>query len=160
MCQQTLILVWTGTLILILILIRVLPLTLTVILLSSLPVQSQASKTLGRAIALSNDGGLSFGPVQYDRALISPVCQASITTFGNVTYFSNPASTSSRSRTTIRRSTDDAQTWGSSLLIEPGTSAGYSCLVEGELQGLPGKGGILYEAPGNAIKFAHFPLEF
>ena len=82
------------------------------------------SKTNGRAIAVSNDAGLTFGPISYDRTLISPVCQASIVTFGGVTYFSNPASSTGRDHITIRSSVDNAKTWPSALLVEPGASAG------------------------------------
>ena len=32
--------------------------------------------TKGRARALSNDGGETFGPITYDSTLVSPVCQA------------------------------------------------------------------------------------
>jgi sialidase-1 len=52
----------------------------------------QNSKTRGRAFALSHDDGLTFGPIQFDATLISPVCQASLVTFGGSTYFSNPES--------------------------------------------------------------------
>ena len=76
-------------------------------------------------------------------------------------YFSNPASSTGRDHTTVRRSTDNAQTWPSSVLIEAGGSAGYSCLVQGELKaGTSGEGGLLYEAPGSTIKFARFGLDF
>ena len=102
-----------------------------------------ASKTMGRAIAVSNEGGSTFGPIHYDPKLISPVCQASITTIGKITYFSNPASTTGREKTTVRRSLDNAQTWSSSVVIESGKSAGYSCLVAGELKSAAGSGGSL-----------------
>lgn len=125
-----------------------------------LNMRHQQSKTLGRAVAISHDDGLTFGAIEFDSTLISPVCQASIVTFGAVTYFSNPASTSGRSHTTIRRSLDSAATWHSSLLVEPGTSAGYSCLVNGALKADETKGGLLYEAPGSTINFAAFPLDF
>jgi sialidase-1 len=45
------------------------------------------SKNVGRAVAVSNDGGSTFGPIHFDAALISPVCQASIVTFAGATYF-------------------------------------------------------------------------
>jgi sialidase-1 len=123
-----------------------------------LNMRHQASKTKGRGVAISHDNGETFGPIHFDPVLISPVCQASIVTIGTTTYFSNPASRTGRDHTTIRRSTDNAQTWSSSLLIEGGSSAGYSCLVAGELQSSKGMGGILYEAPGSTIKFKQFLL--
>mmetsp|Transcript_11440 Transcript_11440/g.30162 ORF Transcript_11440/g.30162 Transcript_11440/m.30162 type:complete len:145 (-) Transcript_11440:170-604(-) len=129
-----------------------------------LNMRHRQSPVKGRAVALSDDGGETFGPIAYDATLISPVCQASIVSFGGVTYFSNPASTSGRNHITIRRSTDSAATWSSSLLVEVSASAGYSCLVKGALparaDGGPGdEGGILYEA-SKGIAFARFPLSF
>ena len=116
----------------------------------------------GRAVAVSDDGGATFGPISYDGTLISPVCQASIVSFGGATYFSNPASTSSRSQLTIRKSLDDAASWSGSLLVQAAASAGYSCLVKGELPRRPTEsepmGGILFEADGGSIRFARFPL--
>ena len=90
----------------------------------------------------------------------SRVCQASIVSFEGATYFSNPASTSGRSHLTIRRSTDNANSWSGAFLVQAATSAGYSCLVKGALRGAPSHGGILFEAADGTIKFAPFPLEF
>ena len=127
-------------------------------------------------MARSTDGGNTFGPIEFDKALLSPVCQASIVSFDNATYFSNPASTKGRNHLTVRKSIDNAETWASELLVQAGNSAGYSCLVKGAIQrgnshaqqsgaavGRPedngsGEGGILYEAVGGTINFALFPL--
>jgi len=127
-----------------------------------LNMRHRQSPKLGRAVARSDDGGLHFGSITYDHALISPVCQASIVSFNGVTFFSNPATTSGRSHTSIRRSTDNAVSWSSELLVEAGASAGYSCLVKGALihSAQTERGGILYEAPGSTIEFADFPLDF
>lgn len=57
-----------------------------------------ASKTVGRAIAVSHDNGASFGPISYDKSLISPVCQASLVTIAGVSYFSNPESSNGAAR--------------------------------------------------------------
>ena len=77
------------------------------------------------------------------------------------TYFSNPASNTSRSHLTIRKSTDNAATWGKSLLVQTDASEGYSCLVKGAIME-GGKattdGGLLYEAADGTIKFVRFPL--
>eukprot|EP00965_Chrysotila_dentata_P185499 6124140-Pleurochrysis_carterae.AAC.4 len=83
---------------------------------------------LGRGVAVSNDGGLTFGPVHFEEMLPGPVCQASIVTIGGATYFSNPATNESRGNLTIRMSTDDCRTWPSALLVSTRASAGYSCL--------------------------------
>ena len=126
------------------------------------PHQCESSHThLGRGVAVSNDGGDTFGPISYDPRLLTPICQASIVSFGGATYFSNPASNSGRNHLTIRKSTDNTATWATSLLVEAGSSAGYSCLVKGAIQEggrASTDGGLLYEAAGGAIKFARFPL--
>ena len=118
----------------------------------------------GRAVAVSLDDGETYGPIGFDTTLVSPVCQASIVSFDGSTYFSNPASTTKRDHITIRKSTDSAATWSSSLLVEEAASAGYSCLVKGKLPPLPAEthpmGGLLYEATGGVISFARFPLDF
>eukprot|EP01050_Picozoa_sp_SAG11_P043618 SAG11_NODE_20747_length_439_cov_0.608824_2_plen_107_part_01 len=88
----------------------------------------------GAGTARSTDGGNTFGSIQFDKTLISPVCQASIVSFDNATYFSNPASTKGRNHLTIRKSLDNAKTWTSELLVEAGNSAGYSCLVKGAIR--------------------------
>jgi len=124
-----------------------------------------SSPKTGRAIAISHDDGLTFGAIQYDATLISPVCQASLVSFDGQSYFSNPATHWGRSHISIRRSSDSCVTWSSTLLITPAATFGYSCLVQGALvrasQGNPGGlGGILYEAAGETIKFAQFPLHF
>jgi sialidase-1 len=125
-----------------------------------LNMRHQTSPSLGRGVAVSNDGGLTFGPISYDKKLISPVCQASIVTFGGATYFSNPADAHARDKITIRKSIDNAETWGESLLIHEGPTFGYSCLVKGELQvGEHDQGGILYESSNKTISFSRFNLD-
>ena len=115
-----------------------------------------SSPQVGRAIAVSNDDGVTFSPITYDSALISPVCQASILTIKG-TYFSNPDSTSGRTHMTVKRAPDgDADAWTSSLLVDAGASAGYSCLTTVD----DAHGGLLYEASDAHIRFAPFDLEF
>ncbi|EDQ86314.1 uncharacterized protein MONBRDRAFT_28502 [Monosiga brevicollis MX1] len=81
-----------------------------------------------RAYALSEDGGASFGAIQFADALVSPVCMASILRGldGNV-YFANPGQTSGRSGGMLRRSADGFA-WNQSALVWPGSYA-YSCLT-------------------------------
>jgi sialidase-1 len=57
-----------------------------------LNMRHRSSPSVGRAVAISHDDGETFGPVLFDAALVSPVCQASIVSFGDATYFSNPDS--------------------------------------------------------------------
>ena len=149
----------------------------------------QTEPTRGRAVSISDDGGETFGPITYDNALIGPICEGSIVTHpgasgangangaggasGGVTYFSNPASPTSRINITIRRSVDNAQSWGSSsFLVDAGSGFGYTSLVSEPLQRCTGtrctavdsdkdgKGGILWEAWNGTIMFAPFPLTF
>ena len=117
-----------------------------------------------RAIALSRDGGLTWGPVRLDPALIEPVCQASMVRYTlareagkNRLLFSNPADTAHRDRMTVRLSYNEGKTWPVSRLVYAGPSA-YSSLAV--LQ--DGTIGLLYErGTANAneeIEFAHFNL--
>merc|ERR1712113_868074 len=104
-------------------------------------------KSKGRGVARSADGGLTWTAMTYDAELIGPVCQGSLATAGSSVYFSNPATTSGRNHLTVRKSNDGGRTWPSSLLIQEGSSAGYSSLVKGAIDGDSGtQGGILYEA--------------
>lgn len=119
-------------------------------------------KTKGRAVARSTDGGLSWSKISYDATLIGPVCQGSLASIAASVYFSNPASKSSRSHLTVRKSDDGGRTWPKALLIQEGNSAGYSSLVNGAIDGETGAtGGILYESTTQgAIDFTTFPLSF
>lgn len=121
---------------------------------------------LSRQVARSADGGATWTDQQHDRALIEPICQASIRRLSwaegarpGVILFSNPASTEKRERMTVRASRDDGRTWPVSRVIATGPSA-YSSLAA-----LPeGDAGLLYETgEKNAyerIVFARFNLEW
>jgi sialidase-1 len=114
-----------------------------------------------RAIAKSNDGGETWGPVENDYQLAESKCQASILNYGNYkgkTYhlFSNPAVPIGRTHMTIKISDNDCQSWETSKLLYEGPSA-YSCLVR-----LPnGNIGIFYEAgekkPYETMRFVSIP---
>eukprot|EP00928_Gymnodinium_smaydae_P041380 TRINITY_DN28013_c0_g2_i1.p1 TRINITY_DN28013_c0_g2~~TRINITY_DN28013_c0_g2_i1.p1 ORF type:complete len:372 (-),score=37.21 TRINITY_DN28013_c0_g2_i1:66-1181(-) len=116
----------------------------------------------GRAVSRSVDGGLTWSSVSYDAALIGPVCQGSLAAIGSSLYFSNPASKTRRDELRIRRSDDGGRTWPSSLLIQKGSSAGYSSLVPGRIGGVNGSsGGILFESTtAGSIDFSTFSLSF
>lgn len=73
-------------------------------------------------MAVSRDGGASFGPIAFDTTLIDPINAASIirdyqTDF---VYFSNAAHASQRVRMTVRRSADFAKSWEKELLVFEG----------------------------------------
>jgi len=85
-----------------------------------------------RAIAVSQDGGVSWSEITHNTQLEEPVCQASFMKYGpyqgqELHLFSNPATTFSRSQMTIKVSNDECRTWTSAKLIHKGPAA-YSCL--------------------------------
>lgn len=101
-----------------------------------------------RAVALSDDGGESWGDLRFDETLVEPVCQASLIRYSaedmggerNRLIFANPASKSERVQMTVRVSYDEGETWPVSRLVYEGSSA-YCCLAR-----LPdGRVGLLYE---------------
>ncbi len=118
-----------------------------------------------RAVATSKDGGLTWGPVKLDNALIEPVCQASLLRYTlakdggkDRLLFSNPASTK-REQMTVRLSYDEGATWPVARELAAGPAA-YSALVV-----LPDRTiGCLYErgqkSPYEKIAFARFNLEW
>ena len=115
-----------------------------------------------RAIAISHDGGVNFGPVTYDEALIDPGCNASITRYRHgrkdVYVFTNAAS-SRRENMTVRLSYDDAKSWAASRVIFAGPAA-YSTAVPLS----DGSVGLLYERGEKLsveeITFAKFRLRW
>lgn len=108
-----------------------------------------------RVIAFSSDGGHSWSQPQFDDVLIEPQCQASLISVSdtpNRLIFSNPASRSSRSRMTVRMSSDGGMSWRHSRLLYRGSS-GYSCLgiVRGHI-------GIVFERDDySRLTFTRFP---
>lgn len=118
-----------------------------------------------RAVATSQDAGLTWSKVTLDETLVEPVCQASILRYSwpeagkpGVILFSNPASTK-RERMTVRLSRDDGASWPVSRPVHAGPSA-YSCLVILPDQRI----GCLYEcgeqSPYEKITLARFPLHW
>ncbi len=114
-----------------------------------------------RLVAVSKDGGETFSKPEEDRALIEPVCQASILRYtgtGGGLLFSNPAAMK-RERMTVRLSTDEGKTWAHARVLHDGPAA-YSCLAA-----LPdGTIACLYErgdkGPYETITFARFSREW
>jgi len=118
-----------------------------------------------RVSATSADGGATFGAAALDDALIEPVVQASALRYSavdqggatNLILFSNPATTSTRTRMTVRRSWDETATWDAGTLIHAGPSA-YSDLVKLS----DGRVGLFFEkgvsSPYETITFVSFDL--
>lgn len=113
-----------------------------------------------REIAESTDGGITFGPVTKDSALIDPSCNAGITMYRlrdrDLLIFTNAASTS-RSNLTVKISYDQGRTWPLMRVINAGSSA-YSTVIPLN----DGSIGVLYERGGpeavSQITFARFNL--
>jgi len=113
-----------------------------------------------RAVAISEDSGLTFGKLYLDDALQSPVCQASLLRFSwpgddkSRILFSSPAGRG-REKMTIRVSYDEGETWPVSKEIHAGGAA-YSNLVKLSDETV----GLLYEKDGYAkIVLATIPLK-
>lgn len=110
-----------------------------------------------RAFALSTDGGASFSSVQWDSALISPVCQATIISGpaprgnGSALYFANPASTTQRAQGTVRASFNGAASWPEARLIASGSFA-YSCLAPPSAGAADPALGLLWETDGGGFQ--------
>ena len=116
------------------------------------------SDTHRRVFARSADGGLTWTEQRFAHELPDPGCQGSLLATDRGLVFSNPASdTVARAHLTVRTSTDDGLTWGTSRELHAGPSA-YSALAplaDGRL-------GCLYEAgdvsllPYDRITLARF----
>jgi sialidase-1 len=117
-----------------------------------------------RKVSISRDGGMTWGVIYADTALIEPICQASIRRYSwpgrgsqDIILFSNPAHEEERVNMAVRLSYDGGKSWPSSQSLHAGPSA-YSCLAV-----LPnGDVACLYEAgenqPYESIVFARFQM--
>jgi sialidase-1 len=119
-----------------------------------------------RAVSFSTDGGETWSPLEFQSALVEPVCQASLLRLDEKSagadarlLFSNPASSTARRNLTIRLSEDGGRTWPIARVLHAGPSA-YSCLTilaDGTI-------GCLFEAGrANAyekIVFSQFPADW
>ena len=118
------------------------------------------------AVAVSTDGGETWGDFRYDDALIDPTCQSSIIRYPDLAdgktrlLFSNPADPKQRKNGTVRLSEDGGKTWPYSKVITPDSYV-YSCLTVLE----NGEIALLYEADTNGdytitINFVTFTLDW
>ncbi|HRW19174.1 MAG TPA: exo-alpha-sialidase [Dermatophilaceae bacterium] len=115
-----------------------------------------------RKVAISTDGGHSYGPVTLDRQLPDPTNNGSITRLhpdaaagsaaARKILFTNSNSQTARENVSARVSCDDGRTWPGLRLIKPGFAA-YSTatrLADGQL-------GVFYEASYvNDLRVARF----
>ncbi len=118
-----------------------------------------------RKVAISEDGGQTYGPVRLESQLLDPRNNASIIrAFPNapqgsaeakILLFSNAHATS-RVNGTVHVSFDDGATWSQRKVFEPGTMQ-YSTLTP-----LPQAGhyGLLYEHPNGAISYTEITLDW
>lgn len=121
----------------------------------------------GRKVAISHDGGSTYGPVSYDSTLTDPRNNAAITRMfpdapagsadAEKLLFSNADNPPfQRINGTIRYSCDDGTTWSTSRAFAPGLPTSYSTVTPlGD-----GRYGVLYEGAGNAITFATFDAQW
>lgn len=121
----------------------------------------------GRKVAISHDGGATYGPVSYDHAVTDPRNNASIARMfpdapeGSADaaklLFSNADNPPfARINGTIRYSCNNGATWSTSRAFAPGLPTSYSTVTAlGN-----GRYGVLYEGTGNAITFASFDAQW
>ena len=106
---------------------------------------------MNRKISISNDYGESWGDIYDDKALVEPICQASILRYSfkgsgrNDLLFINPADKNKRLNMTLRLSNDLGRTWTREFLLHKGPSA-YSDITK--LRN--GNIGCLFEAGKNS----------
>lgn len=114
-----------------------------------------------RAIARSNDEGLTWTETTRDEALVDPSCQGSLLQTPYGVLFSNPASNFPllRHKLTVRLSLDGGETWAFSKEIHRGGSAysALSLLPDGRL-GCLYENGILPFRPYDRITLAVFSI--
>ena len=106
---------------------------------------------MNRKISISNDYGESWGDIYDDKALVEPICQASILRYSfkgsvrNDLLFINPADKNKRLNMKLRLSNDLGRTWTREFLLHKGPSA-YSDITK--LRN--GNVGCLFEAGKNS----------
>ena len=115
-----------------------------------------------RTIAYSDNGGLTWSDLEFDRTLIEPLCQASLIANPqnpDQLLFSNPASTTGRDHMTVRLSRNQGKSWPVSLVLYAGPAAYSSLAVLSD-----DLAGCLYEAgqesPYESIRFSVFRVEW
>lgn len=112
-----------------------------------LNVRNQAGWPRTRIVAISDDGGMHWPTVYYDRQLPDPVSEGSLLNIGSrdskaILAFANEANAQQRRDLTVRISFDDGKTWPQHYLVDqPGASTAYVDLVKMGEHAV----GVLYE---------------
>jgi sialidase-1 len=112
-----------------------------------------------RALATSDDGGLTWSETTLDERLPDPACEGSLLVAPEGMLFANPATTIAfpRDHVTVRLSPDEGATWPYARVLDEGPSA-YSSLTRLS----DGRFGVLWESgrtlPYDRIRFARFDL--
>ncbi|MFB9163828.1 discoidin domain-containing protein [Arthrobacter psychrochitiniphilus] len=114
-----------------------------------------------RKVAISKDGGQSYGPVTVDTNLVDPVNNASITRMyphaaqgsaeAKMLLFSNANSSNGRSNGTIRYSCDDGTTWSAGKQFKAGAMSYSTATALSD-----GAFGVFYEGDNNTMTFGKF----
>lgn len=105
-----------------------------------------------QAVAVSHDGGETFGPIHLHKDLITPICQGSVLFVkGTTILYAGPRSSTSRVAMSVLASDDNGDNFNRSLLIWPQTSM-YS-----SMQLLPsGDVVLLFERDGGNTSIVRF----
>ena len=115
----------------------------------SLMLNMRDNRKGARSVYITNDLGSTWTAHETSRkALIDPVCMASLISFehptkGKILFFSNPNSTKERTNITIKTSFDEGKTWpvANQLELYEEGCYGYSCMTVVDENHI----GILYE---------------
>lgn len=119
----------------------------------------------GRKVAISTDGGATYGAVRYDSALVDPTNNAGLTHMypdaaegsaaAKVLLFSNANNRSSRSNGTVRYSCDNGATWSAGKQFKSGAMS-YSTITALS----DGTFGVFYEGDNNTMTFGKFNADW
>eukprot|EP00035_Acanthoeca_spectabilis_P039597 m.63677 g.63677 ORF g.63677 m.63677 type:complete len:505 (-) comp9670_c1_seq2:242-1756(-) len=111
-----------------------------------------------RAASVSHDGGATWSDPWYVHDLIEPVCSAGFINTGDgetdVLFFSNPNTTNSRTKMTVKYSGDHGSSWNEGVTAWSGPAA-YSLLVNLDDATI----GLVFEH-GNAACYESISLAF
>ncbi len=124
--------------------------------------RTQGGGTKHRKVAISEDGGETWSPLQDDVVLVEPVCQASLLRYSwpeqdrSRILFLNPANQKSRTGGLLRVSYDEGKTWPIGKTVYADGFA-YSCMSRLS----DGRIGILFERDNYAkISFQAVTLDW